>query len=227
MNSANDSLQSRVLRGLADCGFAFNAHDFTEEKQQADRRRTDQFIGWIKAAEKIAIPVIQSTLNVDLHHGGMGWGQRMSFSFDGPGFQEVLDGLSLHVDLACFRYTLSQPVVVGVIYEGVGLLAEDLVFESFDSGMDAFRAHTGTMAGIKMSVTGILLWCFARSSDSQTFALQRQAGLQRRHFWKKTNTVSWVVDLEAGRVIKHNGIPILLKSVFDTTQFEHSLHGMG
>lgn len=43
------------------------------------------------------------------------------------------------------------------------------------------------------------------------------------HFWAKLNTVSWCVDLQAGKVSKHKGIPIIVKSLFDTGRFELSL----
>lgn len=223
MSLADESLQTRVLRGLADCGFAFNAHDFTEAKQLSERRRTEEFLGWLKAAEKIALPVIGSTLNVHIPGWEITWGQRINFHFDGPGFQGVLDDISRYVDLACFRYVLSQPLIVGVIYDSRTGVDPKAVFENFDSGMRAFRNHTATMAGTKLSVTGILLWCFATSRDARTFTVQWQEKLRRMHFWAKTNTLSWSVDLESGKVSKHKGIPIIVKSVFDTVQFERSL----
>lgn len=220
---ADESLQTRVLRGLADCGFVFNARDFTEAKQLSERRRTEEFLGWLKAAEKIALPVIGSTLNVQIPGWEIDWGQRINFHFDGPGFQEVLDDLSRYIDLVCFRYVLSQPVVVGVMYDSGTGADREAVFDGFDSAMDAFRNHTATMAGTKMSVTGILLWCFAKPQDAHSFTSQCQERLRRRHFWTKMTTVSWSVDLQACTVSKHKGIPIIVKSVFDTVEFERSL----
>lgn len=220
MSSADDSMQTRVLRGLADCGFAFNARDFTEAKQLTDHKRTEEFLGWLEAAKKVALPVLESTLNVQIPD----WdGPRMSFEFDGPGFQEILDRLSRLVDLVCFRYVLSQPVVVGVIYDSGARANREAVCDGFDSAMDAFRNHTATMGHTKMSVTGILLWCFATSEDAHSFTVQWQEKLRKRHFWAKMNTVSWCVDLQAGKVSKHKGIPIIVRAVFDTGQFERSL----
>jgi hypothetical protein len=217
---ADESLQTRVLRGLADCGFVFNVRDFTEAKQLSDRNRSEEFLGWLEVAQKLALPVIKSTLNVNIPD----WdGLHIDFQFDGPGFQEVLDKLSRFVEIACFRYVLSQPIVVGVMYDAGADIDLEAVCDGFDSAMDAFRNHTATMAHTKMSVTGILLWCFTKSEDAHSFTSHAQEKLRRRHFWAKLNTVSWCVDLQAGKVSKHKGIPIIVKSLFDTGQFELSL----
>lgn len=221
-----------VLRALVECGFLFSARDFTPDRKREDAeatvRLTAKAEAWVRAAGRRAIPVIESTLQVSLPRVKLSPVANPEFDFDAAGMQESLTAVRRYTDLVAFRYAYSQPVVAAVVFadelEGD---RREAVFRKFDEAVLDFRRFSSTVrAGlgkVRLSVTGIILWCFERSEYAREFEDREKDRLRAMHFWKKANALSWSVDLQDGRLTKHKGLPWILDSVFDATRFRACL----
>lgn len=229
---ADDLARERVLRALVECGFLFSARDFTPDRKREDAEATARLTakteGWMRAAGRYAIPVVESALNVNLPRVKLRPAANPEFDFDAAGVQESLSAVRRYTDLVAFRYAYSQPVVAAVVF------ADDLeddrrgaAFRKFDEAVLDFRRFSSHIrAGfgkVRLSVTGIILWCFQRSRHAREFEQRQKERLRAMHFWKKANALSWSVDLQDGRLIKHKGMPWILDSVFDATRFRACL----
>jgi hypothetical protein len=223
---------AKLVRALADCGFLFNVADFSAEKRLRDKRQTDGLVAqtelWIKVAEKVVVPVIGASLGIDVPHG-VKFKPSLKLEFDAEAADDELDELRTFADLVCFKYAYSQPVVVAAVIDGYdsdpGLF--DASFRQFDAAMLEFRKFTSSMkagfGNVKMSVTGIILWCFFESDRAARFVEGPKERLRKMHFWSKVNSLSWVVDLERHTLTKHRGLPWILGSLFDGDTFVKSL----
>ena len=45
------------------------------------------------------------------------------------------------------------------------------------------------------------------------------------HFWKKTWTLGWAIDISNKNIIEHKGIPIFIGPILDTKKFQNDLFG--
>jgi hypothetical protein len=223
---------AKLVRALGDCGFLFNPLDFSDDKRLRDQRETEGLVAqtdfWIKVAEKVAVPVIAASLGVDAPPS-LKFKPSLKLEFDAEAMDDELDELRTFADLVCFKYAYSQPVVVAVVIDGYGNDPGqyDSSFQQFDAAMLEFRKFTSSMkagfGNVKMSVTGIILWCFFESERAKRFAEGPKERLRKMHFWSKVNSLSWVVDLEKHSLTKHQGLPWILGSLFDGDTFVKSL----
>ena len=75
------------------------------------------------------------------------------------------------------------------------------------------------IAKVRMSVTGIIFWCFLDPDKARSFDTSVKQKLKKWHFWQKVITLSWCVDLQNNTLSKHSGPPIILQSIFDREAF--------
>ena len=234
MLTERDKNYTKLIFALSECGFLFSAKDFfdNEELKQEDLKRTEGLLKktkiWCKVASKLVIPVIETSLDVDISSKRFKTSSKIDFDFNSQGVQQSLSKIRGYADLVCFRYCYSQPLVVAVVEaDSLDNNYKKRVFEEFDQAMDSFREFTSSMrvglGSVKMSVTGIILWSFFYTKSAQKFGIDIQNDLKRWHFWKKINTLSWVIDLEQSEIKKHKGLPLIVNSVFDVDRFKQSL----
>ena len=194
----------RIIKSLVECDFLFSANDFSADRQKADSEYTRKFIGVLN---NLLLPI--------------------RLRFGGEEFQKSLDGIRTYVDIVCFRYVLSQPVITAVVFaDALTDAQQEIIFRHFDDATLKCRTFTSSMGRVistKLSVTGIILWCFVLTPGAQRFIDGRKAKLRKMHFWEKVNTLSWCVDLGNGTLTKHNGLPLILNSVFDAKTFARCL----
>lgn len=223
----------RLIKSLTDCGFLFNANDFSEEKRRADSESTTQSIQRVwnlcKAAEHLVIPVIGASIP----HGPLSYmfkvAPEIEFDFNSEVFQTFLDAVRSYADLVCFRYVLAQPYIVAVaIADKLSESQQQTAFEQFDSAMLACQSFTATIrmpfaTNVKQGAYGIILWCFNNASYAQSFITARKEHLRKAHFFKKVYTVSWCVDLVNNTLTKHNSWPFVTDRVLDSKRFVRGL----
>jgi hypothetical protein len=225
---------TNLIYALSECGFLFSAKDFfeNEELKQEDLKRTEGLLKktemWCKVASKLVIPVIETSLDTNISSKRFRTSSKIDFDFNSQGVHQSLSEIRSYVDLVCFRYCYSQPVVIAVVEaDSLDNNYKKAIFEEFDQAMDSFREFTSSMkvgfGSVKMSVTGIILWSFFSTKPAQKFGIDIQNDLRRMHFWKKVNTLSWVVDLEQREIKKHEGLPLIVNSVFDVDRFKQCL----
>ncbi|GAB4188779.1 MAG: hypothetical protein Fur006_29430 [Coleofasciculaceae cyanobacterium] len=229
-----EEFNTKLISALSECGFLFSAKDFIENEdlKQENLRRTKGLIKktelWYKVSTKIVIPVIETSLDFSIPSNKFRTSAKIEFDFNSRGVQESITKIRNDVDLVCFKYCYSQPVIVAIV-EADSLNGDDKkrIFDKFDQAMNAFREFTSSMkvnfANIKMSVTGIILWNFFNADFAQTFSTDMQNELRKMHFWKKVNTLSWVIDVKRSEIRKHSGLPLIVNSVFDVDRFKRYL----
>jgi hypothetical protein len=227
----------RLIKSLADCGFLFNARDFSEEKRLADLESATQsmrrFWNLCKAAERLVIPVIGGSIP----HGPLSYvfkvPPEIEFDFDSEAFQNLLRDMRSHADLICFRYVLAQPHVVAVVIaDGLSESQQQTAFEQFDNAMLACQSLTATIrmpfaTNVKEGAYGIILWCFNNAAYAQSFIERRKERLRKAHFFKKVYTLSWCVDLASNTLTKHNLLPFVSDAVLDSKRFVRGLSDIG
>ena len=223
----------RVIRALIKSEFLFSATDFNERRRAAGKAATSGLIEktnyWCNLAIKGAIPVIESSFDVDIPSNQFRFKPSMQdFNVKEDELGEMLLKLGMNMDAVAFRYAYSQPVFVGVKFAAsLSPEARRSLFESFDRQMLNCRSLTSSMkvgfGSVKMSVTGFVLWIFTNQSGANNFSSVEKESLRKMHFWEKVNSLSWVVDLETNSIAKHKGLLIILDSVFNVKAFEDSL----
>ncbi|QJB44778.1 hypothetical protein [Dolichospermum flos-aquae] len=223
----------RVIRSLVKSEFLFSATDLDERRRADDKAATSGLIEktnfWYNLAMKGAIPVIESSFNVDIPSNQFRFKPSMQdFNVKEDELGTMILKLGMNMDAVAFRYVYSQPVFVGVKFaDSLSLEVRRSLFESFDHQMLNCRSLTSSMkagfGSVKMSVTGFILWVFTNQSEANAFSLIEKESLRKMHFWEKVNSLSWVVDLETNSITKHKGLPIILDSVFNVKAFENFL----
>jgi hypothetical protein len=222
-----------VIRALAESGFLFSASDFDERRRAADKAAANDLVRktlfWCNIAMKIAVPVIESSFDANPPSNHFNFKPSMQgLSFDEGELKDALSRIGQDLDVVAFRYCYSQPLFVGVkLAESLSPEMRASTFKVFDERILDCTSLTSSMkaglGSVKMSVTGILLWLFTHHDDAKRFCVGEKENLRKLHFWKKVNALSWVVDLESNSVTKHNGLPLIVESVFNVKTFEASL----
>jgi hypothetical protein len=169
------------------------------------------------------VPVIETSFNVH-PESRFETNAHIEFDFNATGFQSSLNEIRNFVDIICFKYVVSQPVIAAIMFaDDLIMSQEDLIFKKFDEAILACQEFTSSLhvgiAKVKMSVTGIILWCFLDPTKAKSFDTNLKGKLKKWHFWRKVMTLSWCVDLQKNSLSKHSGPPIILQSVFDTQAF--------
>ena len=58
-----------------------------------------------------------------------------------------------------------------------------------------------------------------------SYCLYAQRNCKKWHFWKKTWTLGWAIDISNKNIIEHKGIPIFIGPILDTKKFQNDLFG--
>ncbi|WP_315731008.1 MULTISPECIES: hypothetical protein [unclassified Bradyrhizobium] len=192
----------RKLTGaLLGQAFQFEANGLSRDEVTKDR---DVLTSFTRKATQFVPPVLGKIHTV----------------FDEHVVQQSLDKLRQAAPIVCFKYVLSQPVLVAVV-EADGIADEKAIEFAclFDSVVLEMLNVTGKMGGIKvgglhlggtkLSATGITLHVFFDQASASTFAEHTQQKCKIRHFWRKTWILPWLVDVPGGAVSSHRGLPFL------------------
>jgi hypothetical protein len=149
-------------------------------------------------------------------------------AFKSEKFKEDLKRIYPITNYVLFKYVLAQPVIVSLV-KADHLSPNDYktISGQYDKVMLSFREHTGKIMGTKLSVTGLIFFIFSDSVKAAEFEEKYQAENKIWHFWKKTWTIPWAIDVSKGRVIKHKKLPVLVGSVIDAKKLESALLSMG
>lgn len=136
-------------------------------------------------------------------------------------FKEDIKRIHTLTNYVLFKYVLSQPIIIALI-KADELDQNDYktITNQYDTLMLNFRKHTGKISGTKLSVTGLIFFIFSDSSKAREFENKYQQENKVWHFWKKTWTITWAIDVAGGKVIKHKKLPILLGNIIDAKKME-------
>jgi hypothetical protein len=149
MHSDRDYACERIIKGLVGCGFLFSAKDFTTERRREDSERTEQLIKtterWAKIAEHVMVPVIETSFNVH-PESRFETNANIEFDFNATGFQSSLNEIRNLVDIICFKYVVSQPVIAAIMFaDDLITSQEDLIFKKFDEAILACQEFTSSL----------------------------------------------------------------------------------
>jgi hypothetical protein len=191
----------RLIQVLLRSDFQLRARDISQEDVTTDR---DKLSSVIRLAAQLMPPTIGAT-----HH-----------VFDQETVEQRLNKVREYAAVVCFKYVLSQPVIVAVV-EADQLSHEEIInlANQFDEVVLEMLDVTGKMGGIKvggihlggarLSVTGIILLVFFDHTLASTFIERTLERCKIQHFWKKTWVLPWVVDVSNRMVSSHRGLPFL------------------
>lgn len=86
-----------------------------------------------------------------------------------------------------------------------------------------FYAGKETVSNGKLGTYGCLLYIFSDSQKATEFLNNNVSKCSNSHFWKKTYTRAWVIDMESKKVHSHSGIPIYTKYILTASELEKSI----
>ena len=146
--------------------------------------------------------------------------------FKEDGFKKDLKALYSITDAVLYKFIIGQPLIVGVV-KADDLTHDEIydITDKFDKELLGFRKYTARMKWTKMTVTGILLFLFYDKNKANSYCLYAQRNCKKWHFWKKTWTLGWAIDISNKNIIEHKGIPIFIGPILDTKKFQNDLFG--
>jgi len=201
-----EDFYAQLTHALVDLDFRFSAADFPQALASQD---TDGLARAIRLGVTL-LPRLAPDLSSFMF--------KLNSFFDPPGVQRELDSIRQCVDMVCFKYLLSQPIIIAVV-DGDRVRNEEAlaVTDRVDATLLKFRKYTGTLGFTRLSVTGFTLWVFFDSAAAQSFKCDWQAKCKRFHMWQQTWLLPWTVDVTQREVVKHPGaLPVIIPQILST-----------
>lgn len=208
----------KLVQALVDQHYGFNARQFSAADIE---REHDRLSAAIRAATRFGPKIVNAVAGLSIPASAF----ELHPVFSAEGVQEKLDEIREHSILSCFKFLLSQPIVISVV-DADGLPESDIrgLVTRFDEAVIGMLEFTGKMGGIKLgsktfgatklSATGIMLFVFFDRASRDRFSTM-QGELKVQHFLKKTWVLPWMVDTEAERITRHPGLPIIVPQILD------------
>lgn len=196
---------------LAKARFKFHASELSETEVSSD---SDPLGASMRVAVKLA-PTLLHAFGVEVPPGATD----LSGSFDVPALQRRLDTIREFARTVCFKYVLSQPIVVAAVRaDGLGGAEAVAVARRFSDVMLDMRELTGQLGGFqfgnkrhfgtRLSVTGVLLFVYFDPASASTFIEQTMKQCKFYHFWAKTRIEPWVADVTEKTVRSHSALTV-------------------
>jgi len=198
----------RLVAGLTHEGFHTQAGDSSQDGLASDRDPTSSAIRHFTAPFASLVP-----------------------QFDRGVVQRHLDMVRAWSTVACFKYSLAQPVMLAVV-EADRLSDTDIMAlkQRFDQAVLEMRAVTakldvGGPGRVQLGSFGIFLFVFFDPAAAARFAERMQKRCKVFHFFKKTYILPWMVDVANRTVRKHRGLPFLMSTVLNTDKLQTEIFG--
>jgi len=128
--------------------------------------------------------------------------------------------------LVMYKFVLSQPNILGFV-DADNLSNNECVrlAQDFDEKLLNFREHTASFGmGGSGGVLGIIVFVYSNSSNSKSFMNTSMATCKITHFWKQTNLVPWIIDIQGQQISKHSGIPIIIDSILNVSKLKSAIY---
>jgi hypothetical protein len=155
----------------------------------------------------------------------------LDVQFDHDAIQRHLDAIRAWARLACFKYTVGQPIVLAAI-EADGLSEDQITTlkQRFDrvvlDMLDVTaKLDVGGPGKVRMGSFGILLFVFFEPQAAARFAGRTQRRCKVFHIFMKAYTLPWLVDVAGGAVRKHRGLPFFMASVLNCATLQNDIFG--
>lgn len=201
-----ETFYQKLVVGLTHAGFHVQSGGSTQEGLSSER---DATLSTIRQAAGVIAPLVPH--------------------FDRDVIARHLDMVRAWAAVACFKYTLSQPVMLAAV-EADRLSDDGIVAlrNRFDQAVLEMLAATakldvGGPGKVRLGSFGILVFVFFDPQAAARFAARMQKRCKVLHFFKKTSVVPWLIDVANETVRKHRGLPFLMSSVLDYEKLQKDI----
>jgi hypothetical protein len=203
-----EAFYRKLVAGLTHEGFHVQAGDSSQDGLASDSDRTSSAIRQLTAPFASLVP-----------------------QFDRDVVQRHIDMVRAWAAIACFKYSLAQPIILAVI-EADRLTDNEMIAhkQRFDQVVLEMRAVTATLEvpgarGVRMGSFGILLFVFFDPEAAARFAGGMQKKCKCFHIFKKTYVLPWLIDVAGCTVRQHRGLPFLMSTVLNTDKLQNEIFG--
>jgi len=127
--------------------------------------------------------------------------------------------------LIMYRFVLSQPTILGFV-DADNLSNNECIklAQEFDGKLLNFREQTASLGlGGSGSVLGLMVYVYSSSANSKSFMYSAMANCKISHFWKQTNLVPWVIDIQGKQITKHSGMPFVVDSILNVSKLKSAI----
>jgi len=197
-----EAFYRKLVQALHSSGFLLRASDLSDGDLSTDR---DELSRIARAIARLPSPA----------------GSGIHPFFDEETVQQRLDKMHDWAAIVSFKYVLAQPVLAAGV-EADRLASDEIVnlVHRFNGIVLEMLDVTGRLGGtklggfqiskgIRLSVTGIILFIFFDPALASTFIERTQRRCKILHFFKKTWVLPWMIDVSSKIVSSHRGLPFL------------------